>query len=102
MQAGLGDAEVLRDLTQRRLARAGHRDDVGSELGRKRFRHEIDPSSKDESSQVRSQPNWGQSPQAPDMDAPQTGAVAQTPQLVGRSIVADGGAVVAHYDQTIV
>ncbi|WP_206743114.1 hypothetical protein, partial [Mycolicibacterium obuense] len=40
---------------------AGHSDDVSSELGRKRLRHEIDPSSKDESSQVRSQPNWGQS-----------------------------------------
>lgn len=36
-------------------------DDVGAELGSKRYRHEIDPSSKDESSQVRSQPNRGQS-----------------------------------------
>ncbi|WP_244897860.1 cupin domain-containing protein, partial [Mycobacterium paraintracellulare] len=39
---------------------AGHSDDIGSELGGKRSRHEVDPSSKDESSQVRSQPNRGQ------------------------------------------
>lgn len=61
MQAGLRDAEVLRDLAQRGFTLAGHGDDVGSELGGKRLRYEIDPSSKDESSWVRSQPNWGQS-----------------------------------------
>lgn len=64
MQAGLRDPEVLRDLAQRRLTLAGHGNDIGSELGGKRFRHEVDPSSEDESSQVRSQPNWGQSPSA--------------------------------------
>ncbi|WP_252256958.1 SDR family oxidoreductase, partial [Mycobacterium avium] len=40
---------------------AGYGNDIGSELGGKRFRHETDPSSEDESSQVRSQPNRGQS-----------------------------------------
>lgn len=60
MQAGLRDAEVLRDLARRRLALASHGDDVSAELGGKRCRYEIDPSSKDESSRVRSQPNWGQ------------------------------------------
>ncbi|WP_237052055.1 hypothetical protein, partial [Mycobacterium avium] len=52
----------LRDLAQRRLTLAGYGNDIGSELGGKRFRHETDPSSEDESSQVRSQPNRGQSP----------------------------------------
>lgn len=60
-QAGLRDAEVLRDLAQRRLTFPGHGDDVSTEVGRKRFRHEIDPSSKDESSQVRSNQNRGSS-----------------------------------------
>lgn len=49
------------DLGQRSRALAGYRDDVGTELSRNRFRHEIDPRSKDESSQVRRQPNRGQS-----------------------------------------
>ena len=35
MQTGLGDAEVLRDLTERCFTLAGYSDDVGSELGRK-------------------------------------------------------------------
>ena len=61
VQAGLRDPEILRDLAQRCFALAGYGDDIGSELGGKRLRHEIDPSSKDESSQVRSQPIWGQS-----------------------------------------
>lgn len=34
---------------------------VCSELGKKRFRHEIEPPSKDESSELRSQPNREQS-----------------------------------------
>ena len=34
---------------------------VSNTWGQGPFRHGVDPSSKDESSQVRSQPNWGQS-----------------------------------------
>jgi hypothetical protein len=40
-QADLEDPEVLRDLAQRRLGLAGHGDDVGTELGRKRLRHRL-------------------------------------------------------------
>ncbi|SBS76249.1 hypothetical protein MHPYR_320076 [uncultured Mycobacterium sp.] len=65
VQAGFRDAEVLRDLAQRRLTLAGHSDDVGSELGRKRFRHEIDPSSEDESSQVNESTKPGAVPSTP-------------------------------------
>ena len=61
VQARLGDPEVLRDLRDRGLALAGDRDHVTAELQRERLRHDEHPSSEDESSQVRSQLNWGQS-----------------------------------------
>lgn len=62
MQAGLRDPEVLREMMQWRLALADHGNDVNAELGKKRFRHELDSPRKDESSQVRRQPNRGSPP----------------------------------------
>jgi hypothetical protein len=39
MQAGIGNPEVLRNLSQRRFTLAGNGDPVSAELGRKCFRH---------------------------------------------------------------
>jgi hypothetical protein len=61
VQAGLGDPEVLRDLRDRRLALAGDRDHVAAELRRKRCGHGDVLPARNASSQVRSQPNRGQS-----------------------------------------
>jgi hypothetical protein len=47
VQAGLGDPEVLRDLGQRSLALAGHRDDIAAELDGERLRHAEHPSSEE-------------------------------------------------------
>ena len=59
VQSGLRDAEVLGDLADRRLAFAGDREHVITKLFRKCLGHGADPSSEDESSQARSQPNRG-------------------------------------------
>ena len=45
VQTRLGDPEILRDLSQGRLALAGHRDHVTAELGGECFRHDQLPSS---------------------------------------------------------
>jgi hypothetical protein len=59
------DSEIPKspgDLRDRRLALAGHRDHVTTELRRERLGHDADPSSEAAASQARSQPNRGQSP----------------------------------------
>ena len=61
VQAAFGDPEVLGDLVQRSLALAGDCHDVVAELLGIGLGHDRHPSSEDESSQVRCQPNSGQS-----------------------------------------
>ena len=57
----LGDPEVLGDLLQRNLALPGDRDDVVTKLTRIRLRHDDILPSEAEASQIRCQPNPGQS-----------------------------------------
>ena len=58
---GLGDPEVTSDLGDRRLALAGDRDHITTELRWERFGMTDILPAKKASSQVRSQPNRGQS-----------------------------------------
>lgn len=56
------DPEVLRDLFQRSLTLTGHCHDIVAELLRVWLGHDRHPSSEDKSSQVRCQPESGQTP----------------------------------------
>lgn len=62
MQGRLGDPEVLGDLRQRGLVLPGHGNDIAAELGRVGLGPRNILPARNESSQVRSQSNRGQSP----------------------------------------